>query len=139
MLIKLFLIKRQKDFDELFEYLFAEDRLIVMRAADAVEKITVKRPEYLAEYNQDIINLTNTATDKELKWHLALILSRLNFTKKELGGVWSKLTEWAKNKKESKIVRVNSIQTLDLLKNNNELERDFGLTIQAIEAKIFHH
>lgn len=130
------LIKTQKDFDELFEYLFAEDRLIVMRVADAIEKITLQKPEYLTAHKQDIINLINIAVNKELKWHLALILSRLNFTKKELGSVWSKLTEWAKDKNESKIVRVNSIQTLfDLSRNNKELERDFGLTIQAIETE----
>lgn len=34
------LIKTQKTFDELFSCLESEDRLIVMRAADAIEKIT---------------------------------------------------------------------------------------------------
>lgn len=130
------LIKTQADFDELFQYLFTNDRLIVMRTADAVEKITLQNPEYLTEHNQDIINLIHTAVDKELKWHLALIASRINLTIAELGIICDKLTQWAKDKKESKIVRVNSIQSLfELTKQNNDLKRDFDLTIQEIEAE----
>ena len=82
------------------------------------------------------INLINITIDKDLKWHLALIASRLELKTEELGIVWDKLTQWAKDKKESKIVRVNSIQTLfDLTKQNGELKRDFDLTIQEIEAE----
>ncbi len=128
------LIKSQKDFDELFQYLYSNDRLIVMRAADAIEKVTLKNSKYLNKYTQDIINLMNAAIDKELKWHLALISSRLDLLEKDLGFVWDKLTFWATDKKESKIVRVNSIQALfDLASKNEELKRDFSLTIQTIE------
>jgi len=130
------IIKTQENFDELFQYLFTNDRLVVMRTADAVEKITLQKPEYLTEYKQDIINLINTSVDKELKWHLALISSRLDLSTEEIGTVWNKLTQWAKDKKESKIVRVNSIQTLfDLVKKNKELKKDFDLTILGIEAE----
>lgn len=130
------LIKTQTDFDKLFKYLVTNDRLIVMRTADAIEKITLQNPEYLIRHNQDIINLINTAVDKELKWHLALIASRLNLTVIELGIIWDKLIQWVKDKKESKIVRVNSIQTLfDLSNKNVELKRDFDITIQEVEAE----
>ncbi|PID78141.1 MAG: hypothetical protein CSB21_01560 [Deltaproteobacteria bacterium] len=130
------LIKTQKDFDELFNLLFSKDRLIVMRAADAIEKITLKNPEYLEKYNQELINLINNAVDKELKWHLALIAPRLNLTIDESIIVWRKLTNWAKDKNESKIVRVNSIQALfDLANKNEELKKDFDLTIQEIETE----
>ncbi len=130
------LIKTKAEFDNLFQYLFSKDRLVVMRVADTVEKITAQKPEYLKEHNQAIINLINTAVDKELKWHLALIASRLGLSNTELGIVWDKLTQWAKDKKESKIVRVNSIQSLfDLSKRNGEIKRDLDLTIQQIESE----
>jgi hypothetical protein len=130
------LIKTQDDFDKLFQYLFSADRLIIMRTADAIEKITTKHPEYLKKHKQEIIDLMNTAKDKEFKWHLALIVARLNLTTDELGIIWQKLSNWAKDKKESKIVRVNSIQSLfDLVKKNPELKRDFDLTIQEIVAE----
>ncbi len=128
------LIKSQKDFDKLFQYLFSKDRLIVMRTADAIEKVSRRKFEYLNKCTQDIINLMNAAIDKELKWHLALISSRLNLSIQDLGIVWDKLTFWATDKKESKIVRVNSIQALfDLANKNEELKRDFSLTVQTIE------
>ncbi len=128
------LIKSQKDFDGLFQYLYSNDRLIVMRAADAIEKVSLKNSEYLDEYTQDIINLMNVAIDKELKWHLALISSRLDLLVEDLKVVWDKLTFWATDKRESKIVRVNSIQALfDLASKNEELKRDFSLTIQTIK------
>ncbi len=130
------LVKTQTDFEELFQYLFSNDRLIVMRTADAIEKITLQKPEYLTGHNQNIINLIGTAIDKELKWHLALIVSRLDLTTEELGIVWNKLTNWAVDKKESKIVRVNSIDSLlDLSNKNKELKKDFDLTIQEIETE----
>jgi len=130
------LIKTQSDFDKLFQYLFSDDRLIVMRTADAIEKITTKHPEYLTKHKQEIIDLMNSAKDKEFKWHLVLIVARLNLTTDELGIIWQKLSNWAKDKKESKIVRVNSIQSLfDLVKKNPELKRDFDLTIQEIVAE----
>jgi len=129
------LIKTQANFDKLFQYFYSKDRLIVMRTADAVEKITLQSPEYLKEHKKDIIKLIKSAIDKELKWHLALIAARLDLTIDELGIIWNKLTQWAKDKKESRIVRVNSIQALfDLTKRNRELKRDFDLTIQEIEA-----
>ena len=40
-------INNQQNFDELFEYLFHNDRKVVMRTADAIEKITGNNPDYL--------------------------------------------------------------------------------------------
>ena len=130
------LVKTQGDFENLFQYLFSKDRLVVMRAADAIEKITLNKPEFLKGHNQELLNLVEKAVDKELKWHLALIVSRLDLDINELGIIWDKLTKWATDKKESKIVRVNSLQSLfDLSKKNKKLTRDFELTVQEIEAE----
>lgn len=41
---------------------------------------------------------------------MALLVSRLKLAKSEIGKVWATLMKWALDKKESKIVRVNSIQ-----------------------------
>ncbi len=130
------LTQTKADFEKLFQYLFTEDRLIVMRAVDAIEKITLQKPEYLIGHNQDIINLMNIAVDKELKWHLALIVSRLNLTVAELEVIWSTLRQWATDRNESKIVRVNSIQTLlDLSNKNEELKHDFEVIIQQVKTE----
>ena len=41
-------IKDQKDFDELFECIFHHEPVIAMRAADAIEKITIINPGFLS-------------------------------------------------------------------------------------------
>ena len=130
------LIKTQDDFENLFGYLFFKDRLVVMRAADAIEKITLNKPEFLQGHNKELINLLKTAADKELKWHLVLIVSRLDLNNDELEIIWDKLTNFAKDKRESKIVRVNSLQSLfDLSKKNKKFARDFELIVQKIESE----
>lgn len=130
------LIKDQNGFDELFEYLCSEDRLIVMRAIDAVEKITIEHPEYLKPHTHEIIEFLNTADNKEFKWHLAQMVIRLDFSPEELETVCNRLTNWSKDKKESKIVRVNSIQALfDLAKKYEDLDKNFRSIIQEVEKE----
>ena len=106
------LIDNQVSFDELFQQLFHPDRRVAMRSADAIEKITLKNPDFLKQHKASILKLTEGAKHSELKWHLALIVSRLHLTKIEFGKVWQTLTDWANDKKESRIVRVNSLQSL---------------------------
>ena len=124
------MVNDQKSFDELFVLLFGKDRKVVMRAADAIEKITIPHPEYLEKHKAAILELCSNANAKELKWHLALIVSRLKLTEDELGRIWQTLTGWATNQKESRIVRVNSLQGLyNLLAQNPDLRQDLLQTI----------
>jgi hypothetical protein len=129
-------VQNQSNFDKLFKCLFHEDRLVVMRAADVIEKITINHTQYLSKHKKEIIKLCHVASDKELMWHLALLIPRLNLDKQEFGFVWDLLTRWAKDKKNSRIVRVNSIQGLfEMVKKENELERDFSLTLNELERE----
>ncbi|MCI1267296.1 MAG: hypothetical protein LKG19_12045 [Saprospiraceae bacterium] len=130
------LIVNQQDFDELFKLIFLDDQLLVMRAIDAIEKITLKLPNYLIKHKNEILNLSTVAHDKELKWHLAQIIPRLSLTPHELTKAWKLLTNWALDKNNSRIVRVNSIQGLfEMLKENNELTQDFALTLTELEKE----
>lgn len=129
-------VKTQNDFDELFKFLFHTDRLVVMRAADAMEKITINNPHYLTGHKQAILALYNAAKDKELKWHLALLLPRLQLNGNEMGKAWNTLTKWAKDKTNSRIVRVNSIHGLwELSNQQNNLVHDFKLTLLEVEKE----
>lgn len=79
------LINTQNKFDKLYPYLFTDNRLIVMRAADAIEKITKKKyPFYLHSYNAKIIELLSTVREKVLKWPVALMASRMDHSENEL-------------------------------------------------------
>ena len=102
-------VRDQNYFDELFKCLFHKDRLVIMRAADAIEKITVRHPVYLSKYKNVILELCNAAKNKELKLHLALLIPRLNLSRKEIEKVWQILVAWVSDKKESKVARVKRL------------------------------
>jgi len=61
------LITDQESFDNLFSFLFSNKRIVVMRAADVIEKITATSPKYLNKHKKKIFVLSETVTNKELK------------------------------------------------------------------------
>ena len=129
-------IHDQKKFDDLFECLIHKERIVVMRAADAVEKITRAHPEFLSNHKKKIFQLCSRSENKELKWHLALLVPRLLLSRQELGKVWQILTNWTMDTKESRIVRVNALQGLfNLLTQSKELAKNLHLTLSEIEKE----
>ena len=130
------MINSQESFDKLFEYLYDSDRAIMMKAIDAIEKITVQKIEFLQKHKQEIITLSANAKTIELKWHLAQLLGRIKYTKDEMLNVWKLLKEWLLNKNESKIVRVNSLQTLyECAKLNSDFKSEFNEIIKEISKE----
>lgn len=129
-------IKKQAEFDELFQYLFHEDRLMKMRAADAVEKITAVHPGYLAGHKKELFKLLNTEAGIELQWHLAQLITRVDLTVKETERIWAKLSDRALNKNQSRIVRVNSLQSLfDLSNRYPALQNKLTTIINKLEEE----
>jgi hypothetical protein len=130
------LIKTQKKFDELFTWLHSQDRLIVMRAADAIEKVTRTQPAYLDPHQTEIIELLKTAKDKELRWHAAQLAPRIDLSWNKVEQVWNKLEDWARDRSESKIVRVNALQALfELSGKYVELKKDFEQIAREVKAE----
>jgi hypothetical protein len=130
------LISNQQDFDNLFQYLFHKDRLIAMRAADAIEKVTAKKDQYLHGHKKEILQLCKAYSHKEIKWHLALLVSRLILSKDEPAKIWKLLSSWVIDKNESRIVRVNAIQGLfNLLQKHTAFVNDFEGIITNIETE----
>jgi len=105
-------IHNRKDFDALFDLLLDADRLVVMRAADAIEKITRQNTGYLSGHSAKVIELCGTTVHKELKWHLALLLSRLDLNDEQSELACQILTAWVLDKGNSRIVRVNALQAI---------------------------
>jgi hypothetical protein len=126
----------QRGFDELFELIFDQDRSVVMRAVDAVEKITVRDPKYLIPHRAQLLNVFMSADHKELKWHIAQLIPRIDLSKKELRDVSRVLAYWAGDENESRLVRVNSLQGLyDLSLNRPELKENFLTTMKLMERE----
>lgn len=118
-------ISCQADFDQLFSLLHWDNRLIVMRAVDAIEKITVGHPAYLEGHAKELMQFLITAKNKEFKWHLVTLISRISLSRKDLERAWGVIRLWALNPLESKIVRVNAIQALyDVSKRNKDLKKE---------------
>ncbi len=133
-------ISNQREFDNLFIGLFDADRLVVMRSADAIEKVTQENPEYLETHKEELLKLFQSANHIELKWHLAQLIPRLvlrlKLNEEETGMVWDKLTQWALDKCGSRIVRVNSIQGLfDIQRKFPELKKDFTDTLLKLDRE----
>ncbi|MBS1534724.1 MAG: hypothetical protein JST78_06555 [Bacteroidetes bacterium] len=129
-------VNSQEEFDELFSELENPERKVVMRAADALEKISINHPEYVQKHKTNILALCQKATDKELKWHLALMVSRINLDDTEFEKIWTTLANWAMSQHESKIVRVNSIQGLyELLMRKPEWQQSFDSILTAVEKE----
>src|SRR5512145_416034 len=64
-------------FGEVFLGLDSQDPVVCMRAADALEKITARRPELLQPYKAGLIERARRAGQQELRWHAAQMLPRL--------------------------------------------------------------
>ena len=127
-------VHSQDEFDELFGCLHSTNRKVVMRAADAIEKLTIGHVNYLHKHKGALLAFCQVFTNIEFKWHLALLVTRLQLTDVEFGMVWDILSTWATSRKESKIVRVNSIQGLfSLMHQKPELALDFSHIIKEIE------
>jgi hypothetical protein len=130
-------VQDQHAFDELFSLIFHHERPLVLRAVDAVEKITITHPAFLIPHKRQLLNVLKSADHKELKWHIAQLIPRVELDKDELTDVWHILSYWALNKNESKIVRVNSLQGLfDLAKLHNEFRTDVTRIIREVDREM---
>jgi hypothetical protein len=123
----------QSTFDELFKLLFHHERTLLLRAADAVEKITSKQPEFLVPHKEQILALLTSADHKELKSHVVKLLPRLDLTTDELNSLWNTMSYWAKNPNENKNVRGASLQTLyEFSKREPKQIRDLHNTLHTV-------
>jgi len=130
------LVDDQGTFDALFSLLWHHERPLVMRAADAIEKITIRRSEFLSPHKAQLLSLLKSGVNKELKWHVAQLLPRLNLDNHEVNEVWTTLNYWLLNPNESKIVRVNSLQGLhDLSRRFPVLKTEFEQIIHRVERE----
>jgi hypothetical protein len=97
-------------FDFLFDGLLDDDPIIRMRSADAIEKITADHNEYLQPYKKILIGRVAMSSQKELRWHVAQMIPRLNLTKGERARVVKMLMDYLTD--QSHIVKTFAMQAL---------------------------
>lgn len=109
-----------RGFPELFKCLWDEDPVVSMRAADAAEKITVTQPELLKSHKQELLGLLDEAEQIELRWHLALMVPRLELSGPERARAAAALQRYLQDR--SSIVKAFALQGLvDLARQDARL------------------
>jgi HEAT repeat protein len=97
-------------FDALVDCMLVEDPLVRMRAADAVEKITLMRPDFLKKHKTKLMARAAKIDQKEVRWHVAQLLPRLELNSTERKTVQTILQSYLTD--GSSIVRTFAMQAL---------------------------
>jgi hypothetical protein len=117
---------------DLIECLWSDDPVVRMRAADAAEKVSVRRPDLLQPFKKELLGLADEAEQAELRWHLALMLPRLSLTKIERERARSTL--WRYLEDRSSIVKTCVLQGLaELSKGNAEQEAEMLSLLEQVQ------
>jgi HEAT repeat protein len=107
-------------FDVVVRGMNHSDPGVRMRASDAVEKITRTNPDFLRPYKTFLLGDVIQQTQKEVRWHLAQIIPRLELSGPERSKAALELFEFLED--ESKIVQTNALQALvDLARDDDQL------------------
>lgn len=97
-------------FEELINGLLVNDPVIRMRSADAVEKVTLVKPELLTPHKKILIRLAGDTDQQEIRWHMAQILPRLTLMPGDRKTIVDILYTYLNDK--SKIVVTFALQAL---------------------------
>lgn len=115
--------RNPKRFSELMKCLWSEDAVVRMRAADAVEKVTMRRHGLLAPFRAELLGLAEEAEQIEIRWHLALIMPRLQMGHVDRDRAIACLRGFLDDK--SAIVKVCALQGLtDMARGDAQKERE---------------
>ena len=97
-------------FEELIKGLLDDDPIVRMRSSDAVEKISLVKPEWLTPHKKTLIRLAGDSNQQEVRWHMAQILPRLKLNPEEKKSIVDILYSYLEDK--SKIVVTFTLQAL---------------------------
>ncbi|QTF08628.1 hypothetical protein HC231_12480 [Brenneria izadpanahii] len=118
-------------FAQLIHGISHPDPVIAMRCADAVEKASLARADLLAPHKSQMLKLLVTASQPELRWHIAAMVPRLSLTPDESRKAFSSLVGYTADR--SSIVKTTAMQALhDLALNHVELRREALMHIREL-------
>jgi hypothetical protein len=96
---------------QLVSALDAADPVVAMRAADALEKVSRQRAEWLARYRSRLMRSAVRTTDLAVRWNLAELLPRLPFDRRSTLLLAHRLEVWYLTD-PSTLVRVHALEAL---------------------------
>lgn len=106
-------LKRPARIGELFRGLLHSDAVVRMRTADALEKVSVRRPKLLQPYKLKLLAVAGSSEQQEVRWHAALMIPRLRLTAKERAAAVDILFDYLQDR--SSIVKTFAMQGLATL------------------------
>ncbi len=110
-------------FSELMQCMWSDDAVIRMRAADAAEKVSLEKPEFLRPFKAEILGLADESQQQEMQWHMALIIPRLQLTALERRRAAQRLKKYLESR--SSIVKTHALQgLLDLAGEDQEMRTE---------------
>jgi|SRR5580693_7316165 hypothetical protein len=114
-------LRQPQRFAELIQCMWSDNPVVRMRAADAAEKVTVERPELLHPHKQELLGLLAETEQIELRWHLALMVPRLELRARERERATATLQRYLEDR--SSIVKTCAMQGLaDLVRHDASLQ-----------------
>jgi hypothetical protein len=115
---------------ELIECLWNENPVLRMRAADATEKVSAKKPRLLDRYKSELLGLLAETEQIVLRWHLALMVPRLRLSATERQRAAAALQRYLEDR--SSIVKTFALQGLaDLARNDLALQSKVKQLLEA--------
>ena len=90
--------------NELVLCLDSGDPVVRGRAADALEKLTTRRPDLLKPFKEVLLREATGSAQQEVRWHMAQMLPRLPLTPRQIPDVFSLLRSYFRDR--SVIVQV---------------------------------
>jgi hypothetical protein len=113
-------LKAPRRFRELIQCLWDENPVVRMRAADAAEKVSARKPRLLDIHKPELLGLLAEAEQIELRWHLAAMIPRLRLTPPDRLLAAAALQRYLDDR--SSIVKTFALQGLaDLAQNDAHL------------------
>ena len=97
-------------FDSVMLGMLHEDPVVRMRSADVVEKVTIQHPQYLSVYKELIMEQITRVEQKEVRWHVAQLLPRLDLDPGETQAAIQILKSYLND--DSRIVRTFAMESL---------------------------
>jgi len=96
--------------NELVRCLESGDPVVRSRAADALEKLSAKRPGLLKPFKEVLLREAAGSAQQEVRWHMAQMLPRLPLTPRQIPDVFSLLRRYLRDR--SVIVQVCALQAM---------------------------
>ena len=107
------ILNRPSLFRYLFEGMASDDAIVRMRAADVAEKVTALQPDLLRPHKKKLFRIAGSTDQREVRWHAAVMISRLKLTAKERAVAMDILFDYLRDR--SSIVKTFAMQGLATL------------------------